>query len=569
MKHLLSLSLSLFLSLSGFAQKSLPEDVAKSIQERIANGHSPSIVVGIIDKDGPQYYLFGNKTEGGDPVDEHSIYEIGSISKTFTGLLLADMAVRKQLKVDDPAQKYLPASVTMPAQPGKQITLGQLSDHTSALPRLPGNMVPADPANPYADYTVEQLYTFLKSYTLTREIGSVYEYSNLAEGLLGHILELKAGKSYETMVVEQIAKPLGMTATKITFDDRMKKNLAIGHSDGAPVANWDLPTLAGAGAIRSSLHDMLRFVAANAGIQKSKLSKAMKLSHQPRHDKAGGGTRVGLGWHISKGAEGDVVWHNGGTGGYRTFAGFVKATGKGVVVLTNSTKGADDIGFRLLNSAAKLIEVKKSAATAIRQVADAKGAEAAWKAYQEMKKNQQTSYEFNENEFNTLGYNYLQSGKTQIALVVFKINVAEYPNSSNVYDSYGEALMKDGLNESAIENYKKSLELNPANTNAVAMLAKMGVEASVEKVEVDEAILETYVGNYELAPGFFIAITREGAQLFGQATGQGKFELFAKSPTEFYLTIVEARIVFTSKDGKVEGLTLYQGGQVIPGKKVG
>ena len=295
----------------------------------------------------------------------------------------------------------------------------------------------------------------------------------------------------------------------------------------------------------------------------------MKLSHQPRHDKVGGGTRVGLGWHISKGAEGDVVWHNGGTGGYRTFAGFVKATGKGVVVLTNSTKGADDIGFRLLNSAAKLIEVKKSAATAIRQVADAKGAEAAWKAYQEMKKKQQTSYEFNENEFNTLGYNYLQSGKTQIALVVFKINVAEYPNSSNVYDSYGEALMKDGLNESAIENYKKSLELNPANTNAVAMLAKMGVEASVEKVEVDEAILETYVGNYELAPGFFIAITREGAQLFGQATGQGKFELFAKSPTEFYLTIVEARIVFTSKDGKVEGLTLYQGGQVIPGKKVG
>ncbi len=526
-------------------------------------------MVGIIDKDGPQYYLFGNKTEGGDPVDEHSIYEIGSISKTFTGLLLADMAVRKQLKVDDPAQKYLPASVTMPAQPGKQITLGQLSDHTSALPRLPGNMAPADPANPYADYTVEQLYTFLKSYTLTREIGSVYEYSNLAQGLLGHILELKAGKSYETLVVEQIAKPLGMTATKITFDDRMKKNLAIGHSDGAPVANWDLPTLAGAGAIRSSLHDMLRFVAANAGIQKSKLSKAMKLSHQPRHDKVGGGTRVGLGWHISKGAEGDVVWHNGGTGGYRTFAGFVKATGKGVVVLTNSTKGADDIGFRLLNSAAKLIEVKKSAATAIRQVADAKGAEAAWKAYQEMKKNQQTSYEFNENEFNTLGYNYLQSGKTQIALVVFKINVAEYPNSSNVYDSYGEALMKDGLNESAIENYKKSLELNPANTNAVAMLAKMGVEASVEKVEVDEAILETYVGNYELAPGFFIAITREGGQLFGQATGQGKFELFAKSPTEFYLTIVEARIVFTSKDGKVEGLTLYQGGQVIPGKKVG
>jgi len=568
MKHLV-LFLLAFSTLSTIAQKSLPEDVAKSIQERIANGHSPSIVVGIIDKDGPQYYLFGTKTEGGDPVDEHSIYEIGSISKTFTGILLADMAVRKQLKVDDPAQKYLPAAVTMPAQPDKQITLGQLSDHTSALPRLPGNMAPADMANPYADYTVEQLYTFLNSYTLTREIGSTYEYSNLAQGLLGHILALKAGKSYETLVVEQIAAPLGMTATKITFDDHMKKNLAIGHSDGAPVANWDIPTLAGAGAIRSSLHDMLRFVAANAGLQKYKLYKAMKFSHQPRHDKVGGGTRVGLGWHISKGAEGDVVWHNGGTGGYRTFAGFVKATGKGVVVLTNSTKGADDIGFRLLNSAATLIEVKKSGATALKKVADANGAEAAWKAYQEIKKDQPKAYEFNENEFNTLGYEYLQSGNTQIALVLFKINVAEFPNSSNVYDSYGEALMKDGLNAPAIENYKKSLELNPANANAVAMLAKMGVEASVEKVAVDEAILESYIGKYELAPGFFIVVTREGSQLFGQATGQERFELFAKSSNEFYLTVVEARIVFNSKDGKVESLTLFQGGQVIPGKKVG
>ncbi|MDZ4703974.1 MAG: serine hydrolase [Saprospiraceae bacterium] len=567
MKHLIFLFLLSLSALSGFAQKSLPEDVAQSIQERIANGHSPSIVVGIIDKDGPQYYVFGIKTDGGEPVNEHTIYEIGSISKTFTGLLLADMVVRKQLKLDDPAQKHLPVSVTLPVQNDKQITLGHLSDHTSALPRLPGNMEPADPANPYADYTVEQLYAFLKSCTLTRDIGSAYEYSNLAQGLLGHILALKAGKSYEALVVERIALPLGMENTKITFDDRMKKNLAIGHSDGAPVANWNLPTLAGAGAIRSSLHDMLRFVAANAGLQKSKLYKAMKLSHQPRHDKVGGGTRVGLGWHISKGAEGDVVWHNGGTGGYRTFAGFVNATGKGVVVLTNSTKGADDIGFRLLNSAAKLIEVKKSGATALKKIAEAKGAQATWNTYQDLKNNQPKAYEFNEEELNTLGYEYLQSENTQIALVVFKISVAEHPNSSNVYDSYGEALMKDGQQAPAIENYKKSLELNPGNTNAVDMLAKMGVGKPSERLKVDEAILESYIGNYELAAGFFIVVTREGSQLFGQATGQGKFELFAKSPTEFYLTVVEARIVFNSKDGQVEDLTLFQGGQVIPGKR--
>lgn len=568
MKYL-TILLTLLCIVSGYAQKSLPEDVAKSIQDRIENWHSPSIVVGIIDKDGPQYYLFGTKTTGGEPVDEHTIYEIGSITKTFTGILLADMAVRKKLKINDPAQKYLPAGVTLPVQKDNPITLGHLSDHTSALPRLPSNMSPANPANPYADYTEAQLYAFLRRCTLTRSIGASYEYSNLAQGLLGHILALKAGQSYEALMMDRIAAPLGMTETKIALDERMKKNLAIGHSEGVPVSNWDIPTLAGAGAIRSSLYDMLRFVAANAGLQKSKLLKAMKLSHQPRHDKVGGGTRVGLGWHISPGAEGDVIWHNGGTGGYRTFAGFVNETGRGVVVLTNSDKGADDLGFRLLNSAAKLIDIKKSAATEIKKAVDTEGTESAWKTYLDLKKNQTLAYEFNETEFNTLGYSYLQAGNTKAALNVFKINTLEFPNSSNAFDSYGEALMKDGQQGPAIENYRKSLDLNPGNANAVDMLAKMGIENPLARIEVSEDLLQSYVGNYELSPGFFIAITREGARLFGQATGQAKFELFAKSHGEFYLTLVEARIVFNVRNGRVESLTLYQGGQVIPGKKVG
>lgn len=566
MKHLILLFLA-FYSVTGLAQKTLPEHVTNSIHARIENGYSPSIVVGIIDKDGAQYYTFGTKTVGGNPVDEHSIYEIGSISKTFTGILLADMTLRGKLSVDDPAQKHLPDSVKLPSRDGKQITLGHLSDHTSALPRMPDNMLPADPSNPYADYTVEQMYAFLRSCTLKREIGSAYEYSNLAQGLLGHILALQAGQSYEALMIERIASPLGMKSTKITFDARMKKNLAIGHSQGAAVSNWDIPTLAGAGAIRSSLHDMLLYVAANAGLKKSKMYPAMQLAHKARHDKPGGGTRVGLGWHISKGAAGDVIWHNGGTGGYRTFAGFVRETGKGVVVLTNSDKGADDIGFHLLNPDAKLIEVKKSGVAEIKKAADAQGAEAAWNAYLALKKDK-THYDFNEDEINNLGYVYLEAGKTKVALAVFKINVEEYPASSNVYDSYGEALMKDGQQEPAIENYRKSLELNPGNANAAAMLAKMGVEPPVAEIVVDETVLESYLGKYELQPGFNIAITREGARLFGQATGQGRFELFAKSATEFYLKVVEARIIFTVKDGKAESLTLYQAGQVMPGKRV-
>lgn len=446
MKHLFTLLIALS-TLSSFAQKALPPEVIKSIESRIANGYSPSIAIGIIDKDGPQYYLFGSKTAGGQPVNEHTIYEIGSISKTFTGILLAQAVLEGKVKTDDPAQKYLPSTVKLPTKDDKQITLGHLSDHTSALARMPTNFNPKDPANPYADYTVDQMYAFLNGYTLPREIGSKYEYSNLAQGLLGHILALKAGSSYEALMLKKIAKPLGMKETKITFDDKMKQNLAMGYSQGVQVSNWDIPTLAGAGAIRSSVHDMLIYLQANLGLKKSKLLPAMQLSQQARHDKVGGGTRVGLGWHISKGAEGDVIWHNGGTGGYRTFAGFVKETGKGVVVLTNSDKGADDLGFHLLNPQAKLIEV-------------------------------------------------------------------------------------------------------------------------LVPVKVAESVLESYVGVYELAPNFTITITRTGTQLFGQATGQERFELFAKSETEFFLKVVEAKVTFTSKDGKVESMTLFQGGQVMPGKRI-
>ncbi|MEI2696235.1 MAG: serine hydrolase [Saprospiraceae bacterium] len=555
-------------SLLGIAQNTLPADIDKSIQDRITNGHSPSIVVGIIDKNGPQYYLYGTKTIGGEAVDEHSIYEIGSISKTFTGILLAQMVLNKKLNLEDPAQNYLPDVVKLPVRNGQQITIGQLSDHTSALPRMPSNFSPADPANPYADYSIEQLYAFLNNYKLSREIGSSYEYSNLAQGLLGQILSIKSGKLFEELMIQNIAKPLRMKETKISLDPNMKKHLAIGHSQGVPVANWDLPTLAGAGAIRSSLHDMLIYIGTNAGILKSKLYPAMQLSHTARHAKADNGTRVGLAWHIFEGAEGDVIAHSGGTGGYRTFAGFNVQTGKGVVVLTNSDRGADDIGFHLLNSASKLITVKKSAVMEINKINFSHGPEAAWQAYEEIKKNESTNYEFNEDEINSLGYSMLNKNNIKAALIFFKINLHEYPNSSNVYDSYAEALMKDGQRQDAIENYQKSLELNPGNNNAIDMLNKMGVKQEVMLITVDSTVLASYVGNYALAPTFTISITQEGNQIFAQATGQSRFELFAKSSAVFYLKAIDAQIHFTVVNGKAEALTLHQGGRMMSGKRM-
>lgn len=562
------LCMVLLLSTASFGQsgKKLPDDVVTSINKRIEFGLNPSIVVGIIDKDGPRYFNYGRKSENGPEANEHTIYEIGSITKTFTAILLAQQVIDGKLKLDDPIKNYLPAEVEVPLRGANEITFGNLSDHTSGLPRMPTNFAPADPYNPFADYTVEQLYKFLSGYELTRDVGSAYEYSNLAQGLLGHILALNAGLPYESLMVKTIAGPLRMKETKITLDEEMKKNLATGHTRGVEAKNWDITTLAGCGAIRSSTYDMLRFLEANLGYLKTPLKTAMNMTHEVRHDKAGT-MSVGLGWHILKSKTGDVIWHNGGTGGYRAFAGFVRETGEGVVLLTNSTESVDDIGFHLLNPESALRSVKPGLAAELRKTIDTKGVEAAKALFYDVKENKQDEYDFSEEDLNTLGYSYFEKN-LEAALSIFKMNVDMYPASSNVYDSYGEALLKNGDKDLAIENYRKSVELNPGNTNGIQALEKMGVKLQIKDAEVPEATLDTYVGTYELVPGFNMVITREGKQLYGQATGQERFGLFATSNREFYLKVVNAQITFNiNEQAAVESLTLFQNGQKTTGKK--
>jgi D-alanyl-D-alanine-carboxypeptidase/D-alanyl-D-alanine-endopeptidase len=225
------------------------------------------IVVGVIEPGGRRVVAYGNLAKG-DPrtLDGDTIFEIGSISKVFTCLVLADMVSRKEVTLDDPAAKYLPEHVRMPQRSGRPITLLDLATHSSGLPGAPGNMNRKDPANPYADYSVDDLYEFLSSYTLPRDPGSEVEYSNLGAGLLGHVLSFRAGTDYESIVRNRITQPLGMPDTGITLSSSQKQSMATGHNTMlAPVANWDLPTLAGAGALRSSANDMLTFLEAFLG----------------------------------------------------------------------------------------------------------------------------------------------------------------------------------------------------------------------------------------------------------------------------------------------------------------
>ena len=272
---------------------------------------------------------------------------------------------------------------------------------------MPNNFTPENPTNPYVDYSEGQLYDFLNGYELTRDIGSEYEYSNYAVGLLGHVLAAKHKLTYEELMVDIIAKPLGQKHTRITFTPEMKKNLAIGHSGGIEVENWDILTLAGAGAIRSTAVDMLKYLAANMGKEKSSLYPAMQLAHKNSRAE-GSKPMVGLGWHTMVFDELELIWHNGGTGGYRTFAGFIKGGNKGVVVLSNSNASVDDIGIHLLNPTSPLKDIKPSIGHKLRTVIEEKGIETGIKTYWQLKKDQADKFDFAESELNNLGYYYFR-----------------------------------------------------------------------------------------------------------------------------------------------------------------
>ena len=438
------------------AQAGITDDEIRAIlRERIdVAKKSVGIVVGLVDDKGVRIISYGKPNKTGDKaVNGDSVFEIGSVSKVFTATLLADMVERGEVSLSDPISKYLPKTVKTPTRNGKEITLLDLSTQTSGLPRLPGNFTPKDVQNPYADYSVEQLYAFLSSYTLTRDIGSKYEYSNLGVGLLGHILALRAGKDYETLVRMRIFQPLKMNNSGIKLTPEMQAHLAGGHNPALlPVPNWDLPTLAGAGALRSTVNDMLKFVAANLGLNKSPLLAAMQMTHQSRHDTGTPDLEIGLNWHILKKFETPIVWHNGGTGGYHSFIGFDPKAGKGVVVLSNSTNDIDDIGRHLL--------------------------------------------------------------------------VSQYP------------------------------------------LARFEAPKERKAIKLEAKILDAYVGEYQVVPGFGLTVSREGDQLFAQATGQNRFELFAETETDFFLKVVDAQITFVKDDkGQVTSLVLHQNGVNQPAKK--
>jgi CubicO group peptidase (beta-lactamase class C family) len=319
------------------------------------------MVVGIVDEHGSRVYSAGKLDNGTERmVDGDTVFEIGSVTKTFTALLVLDMAERGEVKLDDPVSNYLPDGVKVPTHGGKEITLFNLAAQDSGLPFDPDNYTGADWGERFSSYTVPKMYEFLASYQLGQDPGAKFQYSNIGMGLLGHVMERRSGKDFDALVKERICGPLQMNSTGISLTPEIKARLAMGHDEaGRPEDHYEMPAIAGAGAMRSTVNDLLKFAAAQAGLTMSPLSPLVERSHAIAHDDAKVRDQFeghsALPWFdegIWNPPDSQLLGHAGGRCGSNSFVGFDLKKRVGVVVLTNQSKiHSSMLGWRILQQA--------------------------------------------------------------------------------------------------------------------------------------------------------------------------------------------------------------------------
>jgi CubicO group peptidase (beta-lactamase class C family) len=335
------------------------QDLQTLAQERVDSKETPGIIIGIYDHGKIHYYVAGYADVASQsPVTSTTLFEIGSITKTFTTTLLALDVEMKTVALEDPIQKYLPETVKVPTREGKVITFFDLATAHSGLPRMPTNFAPGSNDDPYIDYTEEKMFSFLSGYTLPRNIGEQYEYSNLGMGLLGATLAREHHTTYRELVTRNLLKPLKMHNTWLNMPDQKHPHVATGYAGSNPVHAWtwsDQSALQSAGGLLSTAEDMMKYAVANLEPSSKPLGKAMVQAHRARSSTTRETTKIGLGWHIT----GETVWHNGGTGGFRSFLGFSPGSKKAIIILTNSGTGADDIGFHWLDNTQPLKTIRK------------------------------------------------------------------------------------------------------------------------------------------------------------------------------------------------------------------
>lgn len=475
----LTLTAYLFILASNISAQISIDSIKTIIQKEVANKRSKSIVIGIVDINGRQIFSAGVKGDNNrQKPDGNTVYEIGSIGKLFTALAMAEMSLKNELNYNDPISKFLPKTVKTPIKNGKEISLLNLSTNRSGLPRLQFNLDPKNLDDPWADYTPDQLYEYVSSVELNRDINSKWQYSNIGYGLLGHILSLVAHKDYESLVKQKICMPLKMKNTFVTFSSKQYPNAATGYSEyGKQVDGWSWgnQTLAGSGSLRSTVNDLLNFASANIGLLKTDLLNAMELTHINQGKKDGNDGFVTMGWTIMSEDNQQILWKDGGTFGCRSFIGIDKKKKYGIVILSNSDNPVTDIGLHILDSTNEVnpYQYKWNLLDTLNSTIRFKGVTEAISLYHQIKKENKKEFIFDPLQLKNLGNELRKENKINEAVRIFELNASEYPKIPSVYESLGELYKRNGNKKLAITYFEKLVVLEPQNPRWSFILNKL------------------------------------------------------------------------------------------------
>ena len=539
---MLGAALSMVLSTVAAANPAvLPARIAKVAQQYTEAGVYPAMVIVMVDGDRSQVVGFGKLADGRAP-DGDTVFEIGSVTKTFTALLLAQSVLAGELTLDTPVATLLP-EFRIPSRNGKPITLGLLAEQYSGLPRLPGNLRPTDLGDPYADYGRDRLKAFLAGYVLPRDPGAVYEYSNLGFGLLGDALAQHAHLTYGELLQREVLTPLGMRSSGVELTPALRARLALGHDERGQLAkHWQLGALGGAGALLSSGADMLPYLRASMGQRKTSLNAAMTLTHTPRRDigkEDGDRDRIGLAWMIHHTPQGDVVWHNGETGGYSSFIGFTSDGRRGAVILTNATGAPQELGFAALLPSAPLPVVHKAIALPSAQL---------------------DAYVGQYMIAPGLALNVSRRDDQLFAQAVGQGAFPIFASAPDAFFAKVAAITIDFERDAAGKIDALTLHQGGIDRRAQRTGGATALDGA-RSVPLDPAVLRGYVGRYTLSPGVEFAITIEQGRLYAQLTGQAAYPVYATSADHFFYTAVDAQLDFErDASGRIVALVLHQNG---------
>jgi len=549
------------------------QDKAAKIDEVMTAAHKYRLFNGsaLVAENGKVIYKKGlglANMEWNIPNTPETRFRLGSITKQFTAALILQLVEQGKLKLDGKLSDYLP---DYRKDIGEKVTIHQLLNHTSGIPSytgLPGffNDVSRNP------YTVSDFVKRYASNNLEFEPGSKFSYNNSGYFLLGAIVEKVTGQPYEQVLKEKILDPLGMKNTGYDHHDTLIEKRASGYQktpDGYMNASYlDMSIPYAAGSLYSTVEDL--YLWDQALYTDRVVSAASKdLMFKPNL------SDYAYGWVVTKVKLGNgtdsvsKIAHGGGINGFNTVIVRFPTQKHLIVLLDNTSQGRSleqlerELTNILYNQPHNL--PRMPVAEVLQRTIAEKGIDAAIAQYRDIKTRQASAYDFSEQELNNLGYQLLQAKKLKEAVEIFKLNVAEHPQGFNTYDSLGEAYMVSGNTELAVQNYKKSLELNPQNTGATEMLKRL----ENKTVAVDPKVYDAYTGEYEVTPTFMVKVFREGDKLMTQATGQPSFELFPEAENRFFLRVVNAKVTFTRDDkGAVTSLIINQGGRDTLGKKI-